>query len=68
MDQPYIELNNFLKINNIVATGGQAKVLIKSGQVSVNGSVETRTRKKLIVGDKVTYNNQNLLVTDEVVR
>ena len=68
MDEPYIELNSFLKIKNQATTGGQAKILIRSGTVLVNGQVETRNRKKLIVGDQVTINNTVLVVEKEVVR
>jgi len=37
----------------VVGTGGQAKVLIQSGEVQVNGEVETRRRKQLALGDVV---------------
>ncbi len=36
-----------------VATGGQAKLMIQAGEVSVNGEVETRRRRKLVAGDLV---------------
>ena len=38
MDE-YIKLDQFLKLAQIVATGGQAKLLILDGQVKVNGEV-----------------------------
>ncbi|VVB81765.1 S4 domain protein [uncultured archaeon] len=44
---PYIELADFLKVLGLAATGGQAKVLIRSGEVKVNGEVEKRVRRKL---------------------
>ncbi|HZX45207.1 MAG TPA: RNA-binding S4 domain-containing protein [Candidatus Nanoarchaeia archaeon] len=43
----YIELNAFIKMKGFAATGGQAKVLIRSGAVKVNGQVDTRNKKKL---------------------
>ena len=64
----YIELNSLLKINNIATTGGQAKVLIRSGIVLVNGEIETRNRRKLHVGDIVTINGKKLIVEQDVVR
>ncbi len=51
--EPTIHLDQFLKTCG-VATGGQAKVLIQSGEVLVNDEVETRRRKQLRVGDEVT--------------
>jgi len=68
MDKPYIELNSFLKIKNLATTGGQAKILIRSEKVLVNGIVETRNRRKLVAGDKVTIENKTLVVEEAVVR
>lgn len=48
-----IRLDQFLKITGIVGTGGQAKLLIQSGEVTVNGEVETRRRRQLHAGDRV---------------
>ncbi len=48
-----IQLDQFLKLTNVVSTGGQAKRLIQSGKVKLNGKVETRRKKKLAHGDIV---------------
>jgi ribosome-associated protein len=48
-----LRLDQFLKVRRIADTGGQAKLLIQSGEVQVNGEVETRRRRKLVVGDVV---------------
>jgi len=48
-----LRLDHFLKLAADSGTGGQAKLLIQSGEVKVNGEVETRRRRKLIVGDVV---------------
>lgn len=50
---PHIKLDQFLKHKQIVATGGQAKMLIQDGLVYVNGEVETRRGRKLAIGDWV---------------
>lgn len=50
--EPKIDLDQFLKTCGI-ETGGQAKRLIQSGEVLLNGEVETRRRKKLFHGDEV---------------
>ncbi len=64
----YIELNDFLKINNVGSTGGQVKLVIRSGVVRVNGEVETRNRRKLVVGDTVEFDQRVFKIGAEVVR
>lgn len=54
MQEDTIKLDQFLKFQGMVQTGGQAKMLIQSGEVSVNGQTETRRGRKLIKGDRVT--------------
>jgi len=49
----YITLDAFLKWVGLAETGGHAKSLIASGQVMVNGEVETRRGRKLRPGDRV---------------
>ncbi len=53
--EEYIELNSLLKIFNWVASGGEAKMVIKEGEVYVNGEQETRVRKKMRTNDVVTF-------------
>ena len=47
IDSEYIKLDQFLKLADLVSTGGHAKYLIQDGLVKVNGKVETRRGKKL---------------------
>lgn len=49
----YIRLGDFLKFHGIAPTGGQAKLMISDGMVSVNGQVEARRGRKLRHGDIV---------------
>ena len=58
----YIELNKLLKIEGLVATGGEANQLIEDGLVKVNGAVETQKRKKLRVGDKVLFEGETIVI------
>lgn len=53
-----ITLGQFLKWASIVQTGGEAKILIQQGLVSVNGKVETQRGKKLKENDIVTVEGQ----------
>ena len=63
--EEYIKLDQFLKLAGAVDTGGQAKVLIKTGEVKVNGELETRRGRKLINGDIVRIFEQNYTVSFE---
>ena len=57
-----IKLDQFLKLMDIAATGGQAKLMIQDGIVLVNGEVETRRGRKLVPGDRVTVEGQTFEV------
>ena len=48
-----IRLDQFLKVSQLVGSGGEAKMLIGDGLVKVNGQVELRRGRKLQQGDKV---------------
>ncbi|MBI1369478.1 MAG: RNA-binding protein [Planctomycetes bacterium] len=49
-----IDLDQLLKLAGLVGSGGEAKYLIQSGEVCVNGEVEMRRRRKVRVGDVVS--------------
>ncbi|MCA9016939.1 MAG: RNA-binding S4 domain-containing protein [Planctomycetaceae bacterium] len=53
--RPPIRLDQFLKQQAAVGTGGHAKIVIQAGEVTVNGVVETRRRKQLSPGDVISY-------------
>jgi ribosome-associated protein len=53
-------LGRALKAAGLVGTGGEAKVLIQAGEVSVNGDVETRRGRKLEEGDVVEVGEERL--------
>ncbi|SDS06243.1 RNA-binding S4 domain-containing protein [Opitutus sp. GAS368] len=57
-----IELCQFLKFGGLTGTGGEAKQVISQGLVTLNGTVETQKRKKLLAGDQVTYDGKTLVV------
>ena len=58
----FIKLQDLMKFGNLVSSGGEAKVLIQEGAVSVNGTVCTMRGKKLRPGDRVTFQGRELLV------
>ena len=56
-----MKLDQFLKWQNLVSSGGEAKILIKSGSVKVNGKIEIRRGRKLNKGDKVMFLKSELI-------
>ena len=56
-----LRLDQFLKLSGIAESGGRAKLLIQSGEVQVNGEVETRRRRKLVTGDVVEFDGTRYL-------
>ena len=56
-----IRLGELLKLAGIVGTGGEAKHLLASTEVRVNGELESRRGRQLRSGDEV-------LVGDEALR
>jgi len=62
MTEETIKLDQFLKLAQVVQTGGQAKQLIQAGYVSVNGIVEKRRGRKLQVGDTVEVDGEELVL------
>jgi ribosome-associated protein len=61
-EQKLIKLDQFLKFQNLVSTGGEAKLRIQERQVQVNGVVEIRRGRKLAIGDQVTIDGQTWTV------
>ena len=58
----YIELNKLLKILGWAASGGQAKLIVQSGEILRNGAVETRVRAKLVAGDKIEWQDDTAII------
>ncbi|MDX9788930.1 MAG: RNA-binding S4 domain-containing protein [Desulfobacterales bacterium] len=57
-----IDLYKLLKFGNMVDSGGEAKYVISEGRVFVNGTIETRKRKKIVSGDVVAFGKEKILV------
>ena len=53
IDGDMIRLGQFLKLADLIDTGGEAKIVIASGDVTVNGEVDTRRGRQLHPGDVV---------------
>ena len=58
----FIKLQDLLKFAGAVGTGGDAKLIIQEGRVSVNGEPCTMRGKKLRPGDRTVIDSETELV------
>lgn len=58
----FIKLGQAIKAAGLVESGVEAKIVIQDGLVTVNGNVETQRGKKLIGGEVVCYNGQEIKI------
>ncbi len=58
----YIKLGQAMKLAGMVSSGIEAKVVIKDGEVTVNGEVEFQRGKKLYNGDVVSYHGETITI------
>ncbi|MDQ4008786.1 MAG: RNA-binding S4 domain-containing protein [Actinomycetota bacterium] len=57
-----IRLGQFLKLADLVDSGSDAKPLLASGEVQVNGVEETRRGRQLVGGDVVRVGDEQVRV------
>ena len=62
INQEPVELYKILKFEGLVASGGEAKSAIADGLVTVNGSTETRKRKKILAGDTIEFRGGSMRI------
>ena len=57
-----MKLDQFLKWQGLVGSGGEAKQRIQRGDVMVNGAIETRRGRRLAPGDAVAIDGREVLM------
>lgn len=62
VDGEYVELNQLLKLVGLCDSGGAGKVIVASGDVSVDGKQELRKTAKIRPGQKVRLGDVSILV------
>ena len=60
--QPFISLNNLLKVEGLCESGAFAKQVIAAGLVKVDGEIELRKRCKISSGRLIEYEGQSIKV------
>ena len=58
----YIPMIQLLKATNLVATGGEAQMVVDEGEVKYNGQVDYRKRLKVKKGDVVEFRGKTITV------
>ncbi|MGP1434199.1 MAG: RNA-binding S4 domain-containing protein [Catonella sp.] len=58
----YIKLGQLIKLAGCVDNGVEAKFYIQNGSVSVNGQTDTRRGRKVVPGDIVSFNGEEVKV------
>ena len=61
----FIKLQDLLKFANLVSTGGEAKIRILEGEVTVNGEVCEMRGKMIRPGVIVVFDGEELTVSYE---
>jgi ribosome-associated protein len=60
----FIELHKLLKVTAVALSGGEAKVMVAEGLVTVDGAMELRKRCKIHAGQIVECNGHTLAVVE----
>jgi ribosome-associated protein len=58
----FIPLCNLLQLAQLCGSGGEAKLVIAEGLVTVDGKIETRKRCKIVRGQQVAYHGEQISV------
>jgi ribosome-associated protein len=59
----HITLAQAVKVVGLADSGGQAKYLVRAGEVHVNGARETQPGRKLRAGDRFGQGDREWIVT-----
>lgn len=62
IETEFITLGQFLKLANIIASGGEAKFAVKELSIFVNDEAENRRGKKLYPGYKITVEGNEYFI------
>lgn len=60
----FITLGQFLKMENFISSGGEAKFYLASNEVYVNDELEQRRGRKLYPGMIVKLESQSFVIED----
>ena len=61
----YITLGQFLKIADIIQSGGEAKAYLAYNEVYINGELDVRRGRKLRDGDIIVVESKEFIIENE---
>ncbi len=61
-EDDFIKLGQAIKAAGLVESGVEAKIVIQDGQVMVNGEVETQRGKKLVGGEIISFDGEEVKI------
>jgi len=59
----YITLGQFLKLADIISSGGYAKSYLAENSILINGTLDNRRGRKLYPGDQIEHEGVSYLIT-----
>lgn len=62
IETEYVTLGQFLKLADLISSGGEAKFAVKEMDIEVNGEAENRRGRKLYRNDVVVVENQKFTI------
>ncbi len=62
IDTEFLKLDSFLKFTGATTLGSEAKFYIQNEDVKVNGEVEVRRGRKLYIGDKIEFQEEEYII------
>lgn len=65
IDTEFITLTQFLKMENYISSGGEAKYFLLDTKVFLNLEIETRRGKKLYNNDKLKIGTEEYIILNE---
>lgn len=65
LKEEHITITQFLKANDYISSGGQAKFFLLENEVLLNEIQVTQRKKKIINGDVVSINKQRYVITHD---
>ena len=64
----YIKLEQLIKLENIAGSGGEAKQMVKTLQIAVNGEKENRRGRKLYPGDQIQIGKRHFIIEKRLLK
>ena len=62
INDEFINLGQFLKIADLVSSGGETKIFLAENTILVNENIENRRGKKLYRGDIITVLGEKYII------